>query len=120
MLRRILLIAKRDFTAAVMTKAFVIGLVVLPLLMGSGFLGFALLRVTQGETAKRIAIIDHTGHGGCGDHPGGGDQEPPMTKQTRPGRSSWFRRAMCSRKFGPMMPMKHSGSLFQIVCGITN
>ena len=61
MLRRILLIAKRDFTAAVMTKAFVIGLVVLPLLMGSGFLGFALLRVTQGETAKRIAIIDHTG-----------------------------------------------------------
>ncbi len=61
MLRRILLIAKRDFTAAVMTKAFVIGLVVLPLLMGSGFLGFALLRVTQGETAKRIAIVDHTG-----------------------------------------------------------
>jgi ABC-2 type transport system permease protein len=61
MLRRILLIAKRDFTAAVMTKAFVIGLVVLPLLMGSGFLGFALLRVTQGDTAKRIAIIDHTG-----------------------------------------------------------
>ncbi len=61
MLRRILLIAKRDFTAAVMTKAFVIGLVVLPLMMGSGFLGFALLRVTQGETAKRIAIIDHTG-----------------------------------------------------------
>lgn len=61
MLRRILLIAKRDFTAAVMTKAFVIGLVVLPLLMGSGFFGFALLRVTQGETARRIAIIDHTG-----------------------------------------------------------
>jgi ABC-2 type transport system permease protein len=61
MLRRILLIAKRDFTAAVMTKAFLIGLVVLPLLMGSGFLGFALLRVTQSETAKRIAIIDQTG-----------------------------------------------------------
>jgi ABC-2 type transport system permease protein len=61
MLRRILLIAKRDFTTAVMTKAFVIGLVVLPLLMGSGFLGIALLRVTQSENAKRIAIIDHTG-----------------------------------------------------------
>ncbi len=61
MLRKILLIAKRDFIAAVMTKAFVIGLVVLPLLMGSGFLGFALLRVTQGDTAKRIAIVDHTG-----------------------------------------------------------
>jgi ABC-2 type transport system permease protein len=61
MLRRILLIARRDYTAAVMTKAFVIGLVVLPLLMGSGFLGFALLRVTQGDTAKRIAIVDHTG-----------------------------------------------------------
>jgi ABC-2 type transport system permease protein len=61
MLRRILLIAKRDFTAAVMTKAFVIGLVVLPLLMGSGFLGFALMRVTQRDTVKRIAIVDHTG-----------------------------------------------------------
>ncbi len=61
MLRRIFLIAKRDFKAVVMTKAFVIGLVVLPLLMGSGFLGFALLRVTQGSTAQRVAIFDHTG-----------------------------------------------------------
>jgi ABC-2 type transport system permease protein len=61
MLRRILLIARRDYIAVVTAKAFLIGLVVLPLLMGSGFLGFAVLRVTQGETAKRIAIVDHTG-----------------------------------------------------------
>ena len=61
MLHRILLIAKRDYVAVVMTKAFLIGLVVLPLLMGSGFFGFALMRVTQGNSAKRVAIIDHTG-----------------------------------------------------------
>lgn len=61
MLRRIFLIARRDYTTAVTAKSFLIGLVVLPLLMGSGFLGFALLRVTQGDTAKRIAIVDHTG-----------------------------------------------------------
>ena len=61
MLRRILLIAKRDYTAAVMTKAFLIGLVVLPLMMGSGLIGFALLRVTQSDSPKRIAIVDHTG-----------------------------------------------------------
>jgi ABC-2 type transport system permease protein len=61
MLHRILLIAKRDYMAVVMTKAFVIGLVVLPLMMGSGFFGLALMRVTQGNSAKRVAIIDHTG-----------------------------------------------------------
>jgi ABC-2 type transport system permease protein len=61
MLHRILLIAKRDYMAVVMTKAFLIGLVVLPLMMGSGFFGLALMRVTQGNSAKRVAIIDHTG-----------------------------------------------------------
>ena len=115
-LRRILLIAKRDFTSAVMTKAFVIGLVVLPLLLGSGFLGFALLRVTQGETAKRIAIVDHTGMAAAADHPGRGSKNGRGKSRPEPVRSNWFRRAMCSRKLGADDPL----AVFQTGCGVTN
>jgi ABC-2 type transport system permease protein len=59
-LRKILLIAKRDFIASVMTKAFLVGLVIAPLLFGSGFLVLALLRSKPDITDKRIAIVDHT------------------------------------------------------------
>ena len=38
---RILLIAKRDYLATIRTKAFIIGLVIAPLLFGGGFLGIA-------------------------------------------------------------------------------
>jgi ABC-2 type transport system permease protein len=58
-LRKILLIAKRDYVAAVMRKAFLIGLVVAPLLFGGSFLGIALLRVGAGE--RRVALVDRTG-----------------------------------------------------------
>ena len=42
-LRKILLMAKRDYIESVRTKAFMIGLVVAPLLFGGGFLGVAIL-----------------------------------------------------------------------------
>src|ERR1035438_9013773 len=60
-LKRILLIAKRDFVASVFRKAFLIGLVLTPLIFGGSFLGIALLRVSQGHKDQRIALIDHTG-----------------------------------------------------------
>jgi ABC-2 type transport system permease protein len=60
MLRKILLIAKRDYLAVVLKKAFLIGLVVAPLLFGGSIFGIALSRVTQGTTEQRVAIIDHT------------------------------------------------------------
>jgi ABC-2 type transport system permease protein len=60
MLHRILLIAKRDYVAVVFQKAFLIGLVVLPLLFGGGFVGLALLRVQQGAGDKQVVVIDHT------------------------------------------------------------
>jgi ABC-2 type transport system permease protein len=60
MLHRILLIAKRDYVAVVFQKAFLIGLVVLPLLLGGGFVGLALLRVQQGPGEKQVVVIDHT------------------------------------------------------------
>jgi ABC-2 type transport system permease protein len=61
MLHRILLIAKRDYVASVMRKAFLVGLVLAPLLFGGSLFGIALLRVTDGNKDKRIAILDRTG-----------------------------------------------------------
>lgn len=59
--RKILLVAKRDYQAVVMRKAFLIGLVVAPLLFGGGIFAVALTRVSQGSTARQVAIVDRTG-----------------------------------------------------------
>jgi ABC-2 type transport system permease protein len=61
MLRKILLIAKRDFVASVFRKAFFIGLVVAPLMMGGAFFGIALMRATQTGIVRHIGLVDHTG-----------------------------------------------------------
>ena len=58
---RILLIAKRDYLATIRTKAFIIGLVVAPLLFGGGFLGVALMVSKPDIKERRIAIVDATG-----------------------------------------------------------
>ncbi|HEY7391054.1 MAG TPA: ABC transporter permease [Bryobacteraceae bacterium] len=58
---KILLIARRDYLQTVLSRGYLIGLIVLPLLMGGGF-GFAALAARQnGRAAQRAAIIDHTG-----------------------------------------------------------
>jgi len=59
--QRILLIAKRDYLATIRTKAFIIGLVVAPILFGGGFLGIALIESKPDIKERRIAIIDGTG-----------------------------------------------------------
>jgi len=59
--QRILLIARRDYLATIRTKAFLIGLVVAPLLFGGGFLGLALLKSQPDTKERRIAILDRTG-----------------------------------------------------------
>jgi ABC-type Na+ efflux pump permease subunit len=60
-MRKILKIAKREYLAAVKTKAFIIGLFVAPLLMSGG----ALVMLVTGEhvdtTDQGLAIIDHSG-----------------------------------------------------------
>lgn len=61
-MRRILLIAKRDYLAVVKTKAFLFGLVAFPLLFGGGGLAAALLRGKTPDKEPRIAILDHTGN----------------------------------------------------------
>ncbi len=59
-MRRALLIAKRDYLAAVRTRAFLIGLIVAPLLFGGGFLGIALMRAKPDLNTRRIAVVDHS------------------------------------------------------------
>lgn len=60
-MRRILLIAKRDFLASIKSKAFIFGLVVFPLLFGGGFIGTALMQQNANALDRRVAILDRTG-----------------------------------------------------------
>jgi ABC-2 type transport system permease protein len=62
-LRRILLIAKRDYLQTVQSKAYLVGLILLPLLFGGGFLVLPL--ANRGESRNlRIAVLDRTGVSG--------------------------------------------------------
>lgn len=63
-MRKILLMARRDYIESVRTKAFILGLIVAPLLFGGGFLGIAILKKQPDLRDKRIAIVDHTGAAG--------------------------------------------------------
>jgi ABC-2 type transport system permease protein len=58
---KILLMAKRDYVESIKTKAFILGLIVAPLLFGGGFLGLAVLKKKPDLRDKRIAILDQTG-----------------------------------------------------------
>jgi ABC-2 type transport system permease protein len=60
-LRKILRIAKREYVAAVHTKAFMIGLVIAPIIMGGGFIALALFKDRVDTDEKVIALLDHTG-----------------------------------------------------------
>lgn len=60
-MRRALIIAKREYLAAVQTKGFLIGLVVLPLLMSGGIIALAALRGQVDTSDKRVAVLDRSG-----------------------------------------------------------
>lgn len=60
-MRRVLLIAKRDYIASVKTKAFLIGLIVAPLMFSGGFIGLGLMRSRPDVADRKIAIVDRTG-----------------------------------------------------------
>jgi ABC-2 type transport system permease protein len=59
--RRILLIAKRDYLASIRAKAFLIGLIVAPILFGGGFVGLAIMKRKPDIAERRVAILDRTG-----------------------------------------------------------
>lgn len=59
-MNRILLIAKRDYMQTVMSKAYLFGLILLPLMFGGGFLAIAI--ASRGAVKdQHIAIVDRTG-----------------------------------------------------------
>jgi ABC-2 type transport system permease protein len=59
-MRKILLIAKRDYLAAVRTKAFVFGLIIAPVLFGSGFVVLGLMQARPDIAERRVTLLDHT------------------------------------------------------------
>jgi ABC-2 type transport system permease protein len=60
-MRKVLVIAKREYLAAVKTKAFVIGLLIMPLMMGGSLVMQWLLKDFRDKEEKRFAVIDRTG-----------------------------------------------------------
>jgi ABC-2 type transport system permease protein len=60
-MRKVLRVARREYLAAVRTKGFIIGLVLMPLLMSGGFIGLAVFKDHVDTTDQRLAIVDHSG-----------------------------------------------------------
>ena len=60
-MHRIFLVAKRDYLATIQSKPFLFGLIVAPLLFGSGFIGLAIVKAKPDVKERRIAILDRTG-----------------------------------------------------------
>jgi len=58
---KILTLFKREYRAAVRTKSFIISLILVPLLMGGGFLAMIIMEKNQDTDDKRVAVIDFTG-----------------------------------------------------------
>lgn len=61
-MRKVIVVAVREYLAAVKSKAFLITILLMPVLMGSGVIADKFLSGTTLDTrARRIAIVDHTG-----------------------------------------------------------
>ena len=60
-MRKTLLIAARDYNASVRTKGFIIGLVLLPFLLGGSIIIIKLMEGRVDTRDRRIAVIDRTG-----------------------------------------------------------
>jgi ABC-2 type transport system permease protein len=59
-MRKILVIALRDYNAAVRSKAFLVSLLLLPVLMGGTFVVQFLLKDVKDTKPKKYAVLDHT------------------------------------------------------------
>lgn len=60
-MRKILVVAKREYLATVRSKAFIISIVLMPILMGGGMFAQRLLRGVVDTADKRIVVVDRTG-----------------------------------------------------------
>jgi ABC-type Na+ efflux pump permease subunit len=61
-MRKTIVVALRDYQAAVKTKAFLIGLLMMPLMFGGGILFQMMFRNNNDIRDKRVAVVDYTGH----------------------------------------------------------
>ena len=58
---KILTLFKREYRAAVRTKSFLISLILVPIMMGGGFLAMIIMENKQETEDKNFAVIDHSG-----------------------------------------------------------
>ncbi|MCP4546978.1 MAG: ABC transporter permease [bacterium] len=58
---KIMRLALREYKAAVKTKAFIISLILFPVLMGGSILAMALLQDKVDTTDRKVVILDHSG-----------------------------------------------------------
>src|SRR5262249_10136416 len=59
-MRKIIVVAVREYLAAVRTKAFIIGLLIMPIMMCGSIVVQALLRNFRDTSEKKFAVIDRT------------------------------------------------------------
>ncbi|UCG27374.1 MAG: ABC transporter permease [Bacteroidales bacterium] len=59
-MRKILILASREYRTSVRTKSFVIGILLAPVLMGGSMVAFMLLKDKVDIRDKTIAVIDHS------------------------------------------------------------
>src|SRR5215469_1336281 len=60
-MRKTIVVALRDYLAAVKTKGFLIGLLIMPLMFGGGILFQMVFRNNNDIRDKRVAVVDYTG-----------------------------------------------------------
>src|SRR5690606_2571654 len=60
-MRRALRIARREYVATVCTRGFILGLILVPLMMGGGLIGVAIMQRQAATHDRTIAVIDESG-----------------------------------------------------------
>src|SRR5215470_11047249 len=60
-MRKTIVVALREYQAAVKTKAFLMGLLMMPIMFGGGIFVQALVRNNVDIRDKRVAVVDNTG-----------------------------------------------------------
>jgi len=60
-MRKVLLLAKREYISSVKTKAFFVMMALMPIMMSGGMIVVAVMEAQTDTTDKRIAVLDHTG-----------------------------------------------------------
>src|SRR5215831_2040567 len=60
-MRKTIVVALRDYKSAVKSKAFLIGLLMMPLMFGGGILFQIVFRNNNDVRDKRVAVVDYTG-----------------------------------------------------------